>query len=113
MSSFWIGETLMVTFGFAAWKSSATFWNALMPGSAFALCHQVNVTSLPPLSPPDDGELGAAAPDVADALVLSVAAGADVVGLLLEPLPELHAARPSAATATRLHAARPRRRDVR
>jgi hypothetical protein len=85
MSSFWIGCTWMVTFGFAAWKSSATFWNADFTGSVEPLCHQVNVTGLPPLTWPDGAgaeEAGAADDEAADgeaaaAVELPAAAGVD------------------------------------
>src|SRR5665213_3263913 len=69
----------MVTFGWAAWKSVATFWNAVLPGSVEALCHHVSVTSVPPLSwPPAAEDAGAlavvAGPLLADAVAAGVAA---------------------------------------
>src|SRR5450432_1768360 len=92
----------MVTFGLAAWKSSATFWNAPRPGWVLALCHHVNVTGLPPLSwPPaadDAAELavvaGALVADVLVAGVLAAEVAGDPVLLELE-----HAVTASAATA--------------
>jgi hypothetical protein len=93
-----------------AWKSSATFWKAVFPGSWFALCHQVKVTSLPPATwlgsplPAADGLAGVELlAELVSVVELLLVLG---LGLLLALfLLELHAARPSAATAARLTAA--------
>ena len=42
--SFWIGSTLMVTSGFAAWKPSAACCQTPLSGSEVPLCHHVSVT---------------------------------------------------------------------
>ena len=42
--SFWIGWTLMATFGCFAWYEVATFCQTPLSGSAVPLCHQVSVT---------------------------------------------------------------------
>lgn len=92
----------MVTFGCAEWKASAAFFHAVMPGSWLALCHQVSVTSLPPLSwpPADDGAAAlvvvAGALLAADAVVLG--AVDELLALLLDFELE-HAARAKAVTA--------------
>ncbi len=92
------------TLGCAAWKSSATFWNAVLPGSLLALCHHSSVT----------GELGSAHAALAEPPPPLPDAGATGLELLFvgvvvlpEPvfLPELQAESPSAAIATTLTAA--------
>src|SRR3954471_6238464 len=42
--SFWIGSTLSVTFGLAAWKPVAAFCQTPLSGSDVPLCHHVSVT---------------------------------------------------------------------
>src|SRR5436190_23203441 len=43
--SFWVGTTLIVTFGCAFMYSFATVCQKLLPGSAVALCHHSIVTA--------------------------------------------------------------------
>src|SRR6185295_11000651 len=42
--SFWIGSTLRVTLGLAAWKPSAACCHTPLSGSEVPLCHHVSVT---------------------------------------------------------------------
>jgi hypothetical protein len=61
-SSFWVGVIWIVTLGWAAVYSSATFFQNDIPGSWFALCHQVIVTAAEAaLADRDAAPLGAAA----------------------------------------------------
>src|SRR5690348_11880326 len=42
--SFWIGSTLIDTFGWALWKPVAVCAHTLLIGSVVPLCHHVSVT---------------------------------------------------------------------
>jgi hypothetical protein len=76
-SSFWVGVIWIVTLGWAAVYSSATFFQNDIPGSWFALCHQVIVTAAEAaLADGDAAPLGAAADAAADATTDGAAEGA-------------------------------------
>jgi hypothetical protein len=62
--SFWIGTTLIVTFGWARWNAVAARCQIPFNGSAVPLCHQViDTVPLPELPPFDPLLLHAASTD--------------------------------------------------